>query len=262
MLKTLWSDIQKLWKKATGLGRSADGGINATDKWWEENTQVLCVVHTLDYLMLHDILLSYFFGLTNFGCSNFGLQGKPDLLKLKDGMSEYLPELEKMFLGIAVTGEGSYVPGRRSKEPQYVSSDEDEDADRQTPVSTGSKRSFSSLSTHSTGMSPSKKSKSPAVRSMDNHMRHLNDILENRTRAYENIWADRQKKEDEKENAAKARRKRVLQMARDVGATEQERRLWIGVLRLTRSENDMDIFEESDADGRRVIIEYLAGVGN
>jgi hypothetical protein len=38
--------------------------------------------------------------------------------------------------------------------------------------------------------------------------------------------------------------------------------MWVGVLNLTRSESDMDTFEDADEEGRRVILEHLAGVSN
>jgi hypothetical protein len=166
-----------------------------------------------------------------------------------------------MFQGVAVTGESSYVPVNRNG-PQYISSDEDEDGDNGTPYSSGSKRSFTSMSTHSTGTSPNKKSKSPALRQMQSSMKHLNAILENNTVAQHQIWADRQKKEDDKVEAKKARRKRVIQIAKDLGATTENHKMWVGVLNLTRSESDMDTFEDADEEGRRVILEHLAGVSN
>jgi hypothetical protein len=97
-------------------------------------------------------------------------------------LPDYLQKMDKMFQGVAVTGESSYVPGSRNG-PRYISSDEDEDGDNGTPHSSGSKRSFTSMSTHSTGTSPSKKSKSPALRQMQSRMKHLNAILENKTAA-------------------------------------------------------------------------------
>jgi hypothetical protein len=125
--------------------------------------------------------------------------------ELKHGLPDYLPEMDKMFQGVCVTGETSYVPGRR-KGPQTISSDEDEDGGDTTPQSTphssGSKRSSSSLSTRSTGSSPIKKSRSPAVRAMQSNMRELNVILENRTAAQNQIWADRQKREEQLEETA------------------------------------------------------------
>ena len=39
-LKREWSAIQKLQHKSTVLGRSADGFVDATDEWWEENSKV------------------------------------------------------------------------------------------------------------------------------------------------------------------------------------------------------------------------------
>jgi hypothetical protein len=60
-LKALWRNIQKLQNKCTGLGRSADGCINASDEWWEENTKVqqdLGRQHLS--LILTELLLPYF----------------------------------------------------------------------------------------------------------------------------------------------------------------------------------------------------------
>jgi hypothetical protein len=100
-------------------------------------------------------------------------------MNLKDGFPEYLPELDKMFQGIVVTRESSYAPGRSNV--HYVSSDEDEeeDAEQLTPLSIGSKRSSnSSRSTCIVSASPTKRSRRPAIRTMNCNMRNLNIILE------------------------------------------------------------------------------------
>jgi hypothetical protein len=39
-LKKEWSAIRKLQHKSTGLGRAADGSVDASDEWWEENIEV------------------------------------------------------------------------------------------------------------------------------------------------------------------------------------------------------------------------------
>jgi len=254
-LKREWSAIQKLQHKSTGLGRSADGSVDATDEWWEENSEVHLILRCPQ-------LLSY---LRTLSDNLFATFQDKECQKMKDGLPEYLPEMDKMFQGVAVTGESAYVPGRRNG-PQYISSDEDEDGDNGTPHSTpqssGSKRSFSSMSTHSTGTSPRKKSKSPALRQMQSNMRQLNIMMEDKAARQSQIWADRQKKEDDKEAAKKARRKQVIQMAKDLVATTGNRHLWVGVLKLARSESDMDTFEDADEEGRKVLLDHLARVGN
>lgn len=164
--------------------------------------------------------------------------------------------MDKMFEGVCVTGETSYVPPRRNG-PHNISSEDDEDGGNTTPQSTGSKRSFSSLSTRSTGTSPSKKSRNPAARAMETNMRELNVILENRTLAQNQMWADRQRKLDEKSEM----RQRVRNMAQELGVTSTTP-LWVGLLKLCRSVADMELFEASDAEGRKRILEHLAGVGN
>jgi hypothetical protein len=172
--------------------------------------------------------------------------------------------MDKMFQGVCVTGETSYVPGRR-KGPQTISSDEDEVGGDSTPQSTprtsGSKRSSSSFSTRSTGSSPIKKSRSPAVRAMQSNMRELNVILENRTASQNQIWAKRQKREEQLEEQKRARRKRVREMARQLGVAADSR-LWVGVLKLVRSDEDMESFEEADEERRKCILAHLSGVGN
>ncbi|PVH66972.1 hypothetical protein PAHAL_1G397400 [Panicum hallii] len=226
-LKKEWRAIRDLQIKETGLGRSSDGSVNASEQWWQENSQ-------------------------------------DQQKELKHGLPVYLPEMDKMFQGVCVTGETSYVPGRR-KGPQTISSDEDEDGGDTTPQSTphssGSKRSSSSLSTRSTGSSPIKKSRSPAVRAMQSNMRELNIILENRIAAQNQIWADRQKREEQLEEQKRARRKRVREMARQLGVVGDSR-LWVGVLKLVRSDEDMESFEEADEEGRKCILAHLSGVGN
>jgi hypothetical protein len=39
-LKKEWRAIRDLQIKETGLGRSSDGSVNASDQWWEENSKV------------------------------------------------------------------------------------------------------------------------------------------------------------------------------------------------------------------------------
>jgi hypothetical protein len=53
----------------------------------------------------------------------------------------------------------------------------------------------------------------------------------------------------------------VREMARQLGVAEDSR-LWVGVLKLVRSEEDMESFEEADEEGRKCILAHLSGVGN
>jgi hypothetical protein len=96
-----------------------------------------------------------------------------DLLKFRNcGIPPYLDQMDDMFKGNTVDGSTSYVPGARwASQCHVVSSDEEagEEAGEEqqhdvTPRSYGTKRASS---TSTTGASPSKKSKSPAVRSMN-----------------------------------------------------------------------------------------------
>ena len=116
----------------------------------------------------------------------FLLQGKPDWKKFRKALPAYLPEMEKMFAGVAVDGSSSFVPGQPDPiEVQETSDDEaSEDAhDAQTddidePFSPASVRTKRASSTSTTASSPKKRSRSPAVRSMDNNMRQLVNIAQ------------------------------------------------------------------------------------
>jgi hypothetical protein len=101
------------------------------------------------------------------------LQGKQEWLDLKDGWPEYIDEMDRMFAGVAVTGETAYVPGA-SRHLNFISSGEEEETtdfgtpqshvgppSSGTPGSSGSKRTSSSW--QSTGTSPGKKARNTAV---------------------------------------------------------------------------------------------------
>ena len=73
--------------------------------------------------------------------------------------------MEQMFQGVAVDGSTSFVAGESVTVDEEEEEETTEDPDVHTLVSIGSHKRASSTST--TGSSPSKKSKSPAVRRMD-----------------------------------------------------------------------------------------------
>jgi hypothetical protein len=184
--------------------------------------------------------------------------------ELSKGAPAYLHLLEKMFAGVCVTGETSYVPGSRSG-PQDISSAEDDDGGDTTgtgtPQSTGSKRSFGSFNTRSTASSPNKKARSPSLRVLQSSMRDLNTVLENRTAANSQIWANRQKNEEDQQNKKKARRQRIREQARQLPWNHEDSRLEVAILKLVRSEADMESFEDATDSGKTYILEHLAGVG-
>nr|AAO19381.1 hypothetical protein [Oryza sativa Japonica Group]ABF98352.1 transposon protein, putative, CACTA, En/Spm sub-class [Oryza sativa Japonica Group] len=139
-LKNMWTFIQKL-RTDTRLGRRPDGTVVASEKWWDDNTK-----------------------------------GHPKLRKLKNGMPDYLDELDRMFMGVTVDGLTSFVPTHPASQPtnpivDVEDSDDDgesdeDDFDPLSPSSIGTKRSHSMRSTssmRSTTTSLSKKLKSPAV---------------------------------------------------------------------------------------------------
>jgi len=116
-------------------------------------------------------------------------QGTPSAYNISD--DPYLEEMDRMFLGVAVDGSSSYVPDQGTPSAYNISDDEqegDEVEEQLTPLSIGTKRaSTPSTRTRSTGSSPNKKTRSPVVRAMDNNMRDFNVIQENRNAMLQSI---------------------------------------------------------------------------
>jgi hypothetical protein len=83
--------------------------------------------------------------------------------------------MDRMFCRVAVDGSTSFVASQSGRVDCDSSDDEaaEELEDQQTPVSVGTNRTNSNSTTAS---SPSKKSKSPAVRAMDKNMCDFNQI--------------------------------------------------------------------------------------
>jgi hypothetical protein len=104
------------------------------------------------------------------------------LLKIRrDGVPAYLDQLHGMFKGNTVDGSTSFVPAARET-IDLNDDDSDEEAGQEqedglTPMSIGNKRTSS---TSTTASSPSKRSKSPAVRSMSIQMNTHNDLSRER----------------------------------------------------------------------------------
>jgi hypothetical protein len=174
-----------------------------------------------------------------------------------------------MFMGVAVDGSTSYVPGQSTPYEDISSDDEEEceevEADQLTPLSSGSKRTSSTRSTpsiRSTAASPKKKVKSPAVRAMVEGMKDFNVNAKDRTAVVvEYLTLRRKDKEDDR--AAKLELcDRIARMARECGVTEANVELWVGVLKLLKDDIGINLFLVSNPAGRKAIIESYVRVHN
>jgi hypothetical protein len=171
-------------------------------------------------------------------------------MKFKKGLPEYLDLMDKMFTGNTVDGSTSFVAGESDTiDLDGASSDEAaaaEQADLLTPLSVGNKRSSSTSTTIS---GPSKRSKSPAVRSLDNTMRTHNEIANHRLCLLENMM-----------DIKKQKIERVTQLAREMGIGAKTPTLFRGLHNIILNESEMDFFLACGPKERMMIIEQAAPV--
>lgn len=177
------------------------------------------------------------------------LQGHPEWKKLKWGWPQYIDEMDQMFLGVAVDGSTSFVPGFNATAPIPVD-DEGEDGDEvPTPVSNPSQKRASSTST--TASSPNKKSKSLAVKSMNTFMDHNIRLQAERNEMLRTHLMT--EKNERRENI-----RLVQQFARECGVDEKNTELWIAVYKITCSDGLMDFFLGTTDEARMSFIKAAA----
>ncbi|XP_015628801.2 L10-interacting MYB domain-containing protein [Oryza sativa Japonica Group] len=225
-LRKQWAFCNKL-RSSSGLGRNPDGTVVAEDDWWAANTK-----------------------------------GHPDWKKFRKGLPEYLPEMDRMFEGVAVDGSTSFV-ATADQPVECDSSDEaddDEDDDELTPLSVDNKRTSS---TSTTASSPSKKSRSPAVRVMDRNMSEYNEISRNKLSVLQTMMQVKQDAMQEERKAIERKVAKVNELGKECGVTPSETpTLFMGVLEIIKYQSVMDLFIVTEPEGRMLIIKKYAGVDN
>jgi hypothetical protein len=158
------------------------------------------------------------------------LQVKPELLRLKKGMPPYVERMDRMFTGNTMDGSTSFVAGESCPIALDVpSSDEeatDDPEDQLTLLSIGNKRSSS---TSTTASSPSKRSKSPAVRSMDNNMSTHNELASHRVSLLGTLVEQRKEEFVTTRSVLSPKISRVAEIAKEMGITHETPRLFKGL---------------------------------
>jgi len=205
----------------------------------------------------------------------FLLQGKPDWKKFRKALPAYLPEMDKMFAGVAVDGSSSFVPGQPDPiEVQETSDDEaSEDADdAQTddidePFSPASVRTKRASSTSTIASSPKKRCRSPAVRSMDNNMRQLVNIAQGKLHLMDKIWEEKRdalmEVQTARETAKDRKVEKVYQLATEAGVTPtSEPVLFTAIMDLIKCDRTMTLFIATNDAGRLLMLKKIAGVNN
>jgi hypothetical protein len=194
------------------------------------------------------------------------LQGHTEWKKLKTRWPPYIDELDRMFMGVAVDGSTSFVPGQSTPYEDITSEDEEDfeedEGDQLTPLSSGSKRTSSTPNTRSTTTSPKKKVKSPAVRDMVEGMKDFNVNAKDRTVVVVECLTLRRKDKEDDRAAKMELCDRIARMARDCGVTEANSKLWVGVLKLLKDEVGINLFLVSNTAGRNALIQSYARVNN
>jgi hypothetical protein len=200
--------------------------------------------------------------------------------------------MDRMFKGYVADGSSSYAPGA-GKNVQHIPSDDDDDAEEDeeedaqedaeedddedvpTPLSSGSKRSVNTRSTHSTrstASSPKKKLKSPAVNAMLGEVRGVRSELVANRSFTQDMYSRRQaaktaardaarKEEEAKQQQEEAKMQEIMQLARESGVTEDDTpHLWPGVLNLLKDPLGCTFFQKSAPAARKHLIERYARV--
>jgi hypothetical protein len=136
-----------------------------------------------------------------------------------------------MFSRVAIDGSTSFVADQ-SYPINCDSFDEetvDEEEDQLTPLSISTKRASS---TSMTASNPSKRSKSPGVRTMENNMRGYNDIARHKLTVLQNIWQERNQLMQDNSKTLERKIAHVQELARQCGATEETPSLWLAMLKI------------------------------
>jgi hypothetical protein len=149
-----------------------------------------------------------------------------------------------MFKGNTVDETTSFVPAAR--QPSGLDDDYSYDEARNeqeedlTPMSVGNKRNNS---TSTSASSPSKRTKSQAVRSMTTHMTTHNEISRERLQLYKET---KRKKDEMMQRLLRDKSWKIAECSRiaqdDLGITPTTRSLFVGLHNLIQSEIEMDFF--------------------
>jgi hypothetical protein len=226
----------------------------------------------------------------------FALQNKQEWQDLKFGWPEYIDAMDRMFSGVAVTGETAYVPGVTRHINFDTSGDEDEalpafgtpETDgtptsfgtpqyfqtpgSSTPCSSGSKRSASS--TRSTAKSPGKKPRNTAARMKDATMSNWNSSYQTRTKMIQNLMMEKKSSEEQAlrlkqqqmelqkhQLAAKEHQQELItKSAEELGLADMEGDLWKGVLNICKDEDARTVYLNAGPSGRLQLIKIYANV--
>ena len=129
-----------------------------------------------------------------------------------------------------------------------------------TPRSSGSKRASS---TSTTARSPSKKSKSAAVQSVDTNMTRFNELVSGRNELLENLWRGREEREEAARTDHRNRVDKVYELAAELGVTaEATPDLFEGVMHTVESDNRMQLFFRANPAERRFLLQEYSRVKN
>jgi hypothetical protein len=197
------------------------------------------------------------------------LQDHSDWKKFRDGLPEYLDEMDIMFTGNTVDGTTAFCAGEPYSfvadagscdeepidDPEYQVTPPSTHTPRGTSPSTGGKRTSS---TSTTATSPNKKARSPAVRVVDTNMQAHNDIQSAKINLMKNMLEFKK----ESRQASHAMIELVTQLAYEMGVSAKTPTLFRGLYRVIQSDAEMKFFLRLDPEERKALLQQAAGVDN
>ena len=111
--------------------------------------------------------------------------------------------------------------------------------------------------------SPSKRSKSAAVRSVDSNMTRHNELMSNRNKLIHDLWRIREETEEAARTEHRTRVQKVYKLAADLGVSaETTPQLFHGVMHIVESDALMELFFIATPAERRFMMENYSRVNN
>ena len=120
----------------------------------------------------------------------------------------------------------------------------------------------STPSTRSMATSPSKKLKSPAVHAVVKEMQVRNDLQKDKATSIHTLFGRLDQRRDDDDARARQKAERIMALCMECRVTEATPHLWAAMFKLLKDRDAINVFELSNPEGRKTLLEHLAQVDN